>query len=162
MAIQHNLLRNLRFEYGKVTYTEEDPIYTYVISFEYTAAPSLLTITYDEKRSTVSVVMTYIENFVTLAKNDLRKTYQILMYLDVFYATPTVSTENGNMILTNTYTFEPGDFDYKTFSGYLSTIEKMTHEVNHMLSTKDFESDEYQNTIYGGGMFELMTWDLED
>lgn len=162
MSIQRELFTNLNYDYGKVTYSENGNIFTYTIDFDYTAAPSVLKIEYDSDKATISLVMSYIDSFIALAKNDLKKSYQILMYLDVFYSEPDVCTDEGNIIISNSYTFEPGDFNYTQFSQHLTTIEKMTHEINHMLSTKDFDTDLYQDTIYGGGMFNLMTWESSD
>lgn len=162
MSIQQEILKNLEFEYGKVTYTENKGLITYVIAFDYTAAPSLLTIEYNRHKSEISLVMSYAEDFLTLAKNNLDKSYKIRMYLDVFYAEPTVSIENGNMVISHTYSFASDTFSYRAFSNCLATVEKMTHEVNHMLTTKKFETDEYQDIIYGGGMFERLTGEHND
>lgn len=162
MTIQNELLKNLQFEYGEVAYRKKDTLFTYDISFDYTVAPSLLTIKYDSDSSKISIVMSYAEDFFALAKNDLKKTNQILKYLDFFHSEPTVSIENGNMLLSHSYSFEPETFDYKIFSKRVTTIEKMTHEVNYMLSTKDLKIEDYQDTIHGGGIFEWITPDYTD
>lgn len=160
MPPKFEILSFLTKLYGEVRINESPEgnfYYTYL--FDYADNQRVLEIAYLPETSQTTLTLRFLDDYKEMVAFDDDIAYKIMMYLEVFYATPRVEVDQGKLTLSDTYLFSPNTFDINAFGERLNTLEQMAREVSDMVSSTDFYDEHYQDALYKGTIHKEMLKD---